>query len=300
MQISRIEKSEVQSLEEEEEEEESFGELFSSLIDDNTDEQFKPPRPPFCPCRDFPSVALLVDTTTVKVPCPPIAYDESKQLFDGHHNAYCLKFEVAVSAWPPHNALFVSDAVAGGIHDVSLFRQGMRRYIGYLKKTDKEKSGSCIHNESECWDILADKGYQGYFPELKIITPIRKNYPTNKLPKIYSNNFNSCASLSSSSSSSSSPSSSPFSSSSLSSSSSSSLPSYSSSSASAMSSTYSLSAMSPANTDDSLLSVNQFSFEASSSTLSSGKVEENIKMFYSILARNRIPVEWFFGRMKRL
>ncbi|KAH7830719.1 uncharacterized protein MONOS_1798 [Monocercomonoides exilis] len=210
-----------------------------------------------------------------------------------------MKFEVAVSAWPPHNALFVSDAVAGGKHDVSLFRQGMKRDIWYLLKTDKEKSGSCIHYESKNWAILADKGYQGYFPELKIITPIRKNYPTNKLPKINSHYFNSCASLFSSSSSSSSPSSSPFSSSSLSSSSSS-LPSYSSSSASAMSSTDSLSAMSHANTDDSLLSVNQFPYEASSSTLSSGKVEENIKMFNSILARNRIPVEWFFGRMKRL
>ncbi|KAH7832191.1 uncharacterized protein MONOS_982 [Monocercomonoides exilis] len=203
-----------------------------------------------------------------------------------------MKFEVAVSAWPPHKALFVSDAVAGGIHDVSLFRQGMKRYIGYLKKTDKEKSGSCIYNESESWAILADKGYQGYFPELNIITPIRKNFPTNKLPKIYSHYFNSCASLSSSSSTSSS--------SSLSSSSSSFLPSYSSSSASAMSSTDSLSEMSPVNTDDSLLNINQFSHEASSSTLSSRKVEENIKTFNSILARNRIPVEWFFGRMKRL
>ncbi|KAH7824603.1 uncharacterized protein MONOS_9693 [Monocercomonoides exilis] len=99
-----------------------------------------PPRPPTIPNEEFPNVALLVDATTIKVPYPiSTTFTEGKKLFDAHHSVYCIKIEVAVSSWKPHKALFVSDAIEGGKHDVFLFRKKMKRYEEYKKKLMKKE-----------------------------------------------------------------------------------------------------------------------------------------------------------------
>ncbi|KAH7821007.1 uncharacterized protein MONOS_7684 [Monocercomonoides exilis] len=134
-----------------------------------------PPRPPLIPNEEFPNVALLVDATTIKVPYPiSTTFTEGKKLFDAHHSVYCIKIEVAVSSWKPYKALFVSDAIEGGKHDVFLFRKGMKRYEEYLKKTDEERIRNYQDFRNDSWAIMGDKGYQGHFPNIRLITPIKK------------------------------------------------------------------------------------------------------------------------------
>ncbi|KAH7824083.1 uncharacterized protein MONOS_1710 [Monocercomonoides exilis] len=127
-----------------------------------------PPRPPLPAPGPFSNVALLVDATTVKVATPVIDYEDKKKLFDGHHYCYCMKFEVAVSSWFPHKALFVSDAVEGGVHDIELYQNGVERYVKYLKKTPEELLRSSEQDEKGSWSIMGDRGYQGQFPDIDL------------------------------------------------------------------------------------------------------------------------------------
>ena len=97
-----------------------------------------PPRPEIHPDCDFPEVALLVDATTVTIPTPALIFAERKVYYDGHHQCYSMKIEVAVNPHPPHQALFISNVVPGSVHDVTLFRQNIERYRVYLRKTTLE------------------------------------------------------------------------------------------------------------------------------------------------------------------
>ncbi|KAH7819601.1 uncharacterized protein MONOS_14429 [Monocercomonoides exilis] len=139
------------------------------------------PRPQSPLNEDYPQVALLVDATTIKVSTPPIPFEDSNLLYDGHHQVYSMKFEVAVSAWYPHKALFVSNAVMGGVHEVALFREGKERYVQYLKMTDKEKEKYFCTLHTDRWAIVADKGSQGHFTDIEVITPIKKHSTNSKL-----------------------------------------------------------------------------------------------------------------------
>ena len=132
-----------------------------------------PPRPVVDPLSPFPHVALLVDATTVEIPTPALSFSEKKNYYDGHHHCYSMKIEVAVSPHPPHFALFVSNVVYGAVHDVILFRSGLERYKQYLLKTPNERLGIPQDSENDSFAIMADKGYIGQFPGLRIITPSR-------------------------------------------------------------------------------------------------------------------------------
>ncbi|KAH7821124.1 uncharacterized protein MONOS_14468 [Monocercomonoides exilis] len=140
-----------------------------------------PPRPQSPLNEDYPQVALLVDATTIKVSTPPIPFEDSKLLYDGHHQVCSLKFEVAVSALHPHKALFVSNAVMGGVHDVALYREGKERCVQYLKMADKEKEKYFCTLYTDRWAIVADKGYQGHFTDIDVKTPIKKHSTNSKL-----------------------------------------------------------------------------------------------------------------------
>ena len=148
-----------------------------------------PPRPVVDPLSPFPHVALLVDATTVEIPTPALSFSEKKSYYDGHHHCYSMKIEVAVSPHPPHFALFVSNVVYGAIHDVMLFRSGLERYKQYLLKTPDERIGIPQDSDNDSFAIMADKGYIGQFPGLRIITPSRATpstrsnllYPTDHI-----------------------------------------------------------------------------------------------------------------------
>ncbi|KAH7819595.1 uncharacterized protein MONOS_6639 [Monocercomonoides exilis] len=129
----------------------------------------------------YPRVSVMVDEIIIKVSTPPIPFEDSNLLYDGHHQVYSMKFEVAVSAWYPHKALFVSNAVMGGVHEVALFREGKERYVQYLKMTDKEKEKYFCTLHTDRWAIVADKGSQGHFTDIEVITPIKKHSTNSKL-----------------------------------------------------------------------------------------------------------------------
>ena len=132
-----------------------------------------PPRPIVNPTFPFPEVALLVDATTIPIPTPSLLYAEKKEFYDGHHHSYCMKVEVAINPRPPFQALFVSIVVPGSVHDVNLFRQGVARYIPYLKKTAEEKLLLPADSQSDSFAIMADKGYIGNFEGVRMITPLK-------------------------------------------------------------------------------------------------------------------------------
>ena len=132
-----------------------------------------PPRPLITLDEPFPEVALLVDATTITIPTPALSFLDRKTYYDGHHRCYCFKVEVATNPHPPHQALFVSDIVPGSVHDVTLFRMGLERYKVYLRKTLEEKSQLISDSQYDSFAIMADKGYIGTFPNLRIITPVK-------------------------------------------------------------------------------------------------------------------------------
>ncbi|KAH7815400.1 uncharacterized protein MONOS_4747 [Monocercomonoides exilis] len=242
-----------------------------------------PPRPPKEMNEDFPNVALLVDATTIKIPKPDVPYEENQYYYDGHHNAICMKVEVAVSSWPPFKALFISNAERGGLHDVALFRQGMNRYVEYLKMTDEEKRRTSKELNIDRWAIMGDKGYQGHFTELRLITPIKKNiadkfYRMQAEMQIQSLTMESNAVT-------------PNSSIALISSPS---PSHSSASCSLLTS-HSSSPCFPSPSSLSETSSSSSSFETSFA-----KSSLSIEEFNKRIAKCRVPVEWFFGRLKKL
>ncbi|KAH7821409.1 uncharacterized protein MONOS_12425 [Monocercomonoides exilis] len=216
------------------------------------DEIFKnPPRPPKFISEEFPSIALLVDATTVRCSVQVGDFDDARQLFDGHHNSYSMKIEVAVSAWPPFKAF---------------------------------------------WSIMADKGYQGHFIDDNVITPIKRIHKANKTmneKEFQRSELESIHSLSSSQPSSFSSSQPSFSSPSVSS-----LPS-----STAASSQLSLISFPTENLQvvpvavmvHSTQSGSEFS-KAGTSVMSAKEVE----IINKIVVKHRIPVEWFFGRLKRL
>ncbi|KAH7818711.1 uncharacterized protein MONOS_2147 [Monocercomonoides exilis] len=261
------------------------------------DDIFKnPPRPPKFISEDFPSVALLVDATTVRCSVPVGDFDDARQLFDGHHNSYSMKFEVAVSAWPPFKALFVSDSVPGGFHDVSLFRSGKHRYIEYLKKTEEEKIGNSVHDQNDSWSIMADKGYQGHFIDINVITPIKRIHKAIKTlneKESQLTELESIQTLSSSQPSSFSSSQPSFSSPSVS-------PLLSSNSTSSQLSSISFPTedlqVVPAAVMVNSTQSGSTSSKAGTSVMSTKEAE----IYNKKVAKHRIPVEWFFVRLKRL
>ncbi|KAH7831911.1 uncharacterized protein MONOS_9377 [Monocercomonoides exilis] len=275
------------------------------------DEIFKnPPRPPKFISKEFPSVALLVDATTVRCSVPVGDFDDARQLFDGHHNSYSMKIEVAVSAWPPFKALFVSESVPGGVHDVTLFRSGKHRYVEYLKKTEEEKLGNSVCNQNDSWSIMADKGYQGHFIDINVITPIKRIHKANKTlnekefqrsesESVYSLSSTQPSSLSSTQ---------PSSLSSTQPSSLSSQPSFMSLSVSPLlsfPSASSSSSISPPADNLFIVPASVATTSTQSETLftkagMSVMTAKEVEIFNKKVAKHRIPVEWFFGRMKRL
>ena len=144
-----------------------------------------PPRPLIVLDQPFPEVALLVDATRITIPTPSLSFNDRKTYFDGHHHCYCLKVEVATNPHPPHQALFVSEVVYGSMHDVTLFRRGLERYKIYLKKTPQEMTQLIGDNQYDSFAIMADKGYIGTFPSLRIITPV-KLQPSCRSDSLYS------------------------------------------------------------------------------------------------------------------
>ena len=183
-----------------------------------------------------------------------------------------MKIEVAVNPRPPFQALFISEVVPGAVHDVSLFRMGYERYMIYLKKSPEERR-ILPGDPDESFAVLADKGYTGTFPGLRIITPRKigthpqtaASTPVRGYPPASS--FPTPGTLSPARAMLDSP---PY-----------------------LSRTTSLHSAAPTE------SSNPASSSSSSST-SSGLSAESYTEYNKVLARVRIPVEWYFGRLKRI
>ena len=88
-------------------------------------------------------------------------FEEAKIYFDAKNGIYALKKEIAVSASPPHYALFFQEAQVGSIHDYTMFKYNYQCYLNYLLKTPDEKN--LIHSDANDpnWAILGDRGYIG-------------------------------------------------------------------------------------------------------------------------------------------
>ena len=93
-----------------------------------------------------------------------------------------MKIEVAVNPRSPFQTLFVSEVVKGAIHDVVLFREGLGRYIAYLRKLPSERDLLPADSYNEMFAIMADKGYIGQFPGVRIITPTKHYESQQALP----------------------------------------------------------------------------------------------------------------------
>eukprot|EP01098_Paradermamoeba_levis_P013287 TRINITY_DN6028_c0_g1_i1.p1 TRINITY_DN6028_c0_g1~~TRINITY_DN6028_c0_g1_i1.p1 ORF type:complete len:187 (-),score=8.46 TRINITY_DN6028_c0_g1_i1:341-901(-) len=64
------------------------------------------PRPVVMRDKPYPTVALLIDSTTIEVYRPRGRFEEAKIYFDSKNKIYGLKKEVAVTATAPHLAVF--------------------------------------------------------------------------------------------------------------------------------------------------------------------------------------------------
>ncbi len=117
-------------------------------------------RPSSAPSATFPHVALLIDSTTIKIDKPIGEFSESKRFWDGKNHTYGIKKEVAVQACPPHYAVFVNDGTPGSVHDYETLKDGYKRYLPYLRKTAEEKS-LLANDTNNSWSALFDNGYQG-------------------------------------------------------------------------------------------------------------------------------------------
>ena len=173
---------------------------------------------------------------------------------------------------PPFQALFISEVVPGAVHDVSLFRQGYERYKVYLKKSPEERR-LLPGDPDESFALLADKGYTGTFPGLRIITPRKigthSQTPASTPVRGYppASSFPTTGTISPLNSMTDSP-------------------NY----LARTSSLHSAAATQSSNPASS----------SSSSSSSSTEAVESYDEYNKVLARVRIPVEWFFGRLKRI
>ena len=247
-----------------------------------------PPRPEINPTSPFPEVALIVDATTVTIATPALTFDERKEYYDGHHGCYSMKIEVGVNPRPPYQALFVSEVVKGAVHDITLFRQGLSRYITYLHKQPNERDLLPADSFSDMYAIMADKGYIGQFPGLRIITP-SKHYQSQAFPPSSAISIPSFLP---------SPSDSPTQSRQLQF-----TQSMTTTTTSAYSHTSSSSSSSPSSPSQNISysSPHRSTTAASSYSSPSSLVDNQFDVDRNLaIARTRIPVEWFFGRMKRL
>jgi hypothetical protein len=112
----------------------------------------------------FPFVGLLLDSTSIQVFKPTAPFKEAKAYWDGKNQMYALKKEVAVTAAPPHYAIFIQPATNGSIHDYKRLRGSKRvqatypQYVEYLKKHPNEYP-LLPNDDSDSWALLADTGY---------------------------------------------------------------------------------------------------------------------------------------------
>jgi hypothetical protein len=131
------------------------------------------PRPmPFLGNRDFQHVALLVDSTSMEVYRPKGRFEEVKPMWDAKNHIYALKKEVAVTANPPHFALFSFPATIGSQHDFQYFKNHSAEYEEYLAKTLEERA-DLPDDVSPNWAVCADSAYIGQNPVRRVTVPKR-------------------------------------------------------------------------------------------------------------------------------
>ncbi len=133
------------------------------------------PRPRLMP-GIVQDVALLVDTTFVRIPRGRGSISSRSFTYNAHKHCYCFKKEVAVEATAPHRALFWTPAAHGGTSDRTVFVEHHAMYAGYLVKTIDEHSA--MPGTEPLWSVLGDAAYLGSpfeTPGVRMLAVTRKN-----------------------------------------------------------------------------------------------------------------------------
>jgi hypothetical protein len=128
----------------------------------------------------FPYIALAVDSTSIEVNRPVGRFEDAKAYWDGKNHIYALKKEVAVTAAPPHYALYSQTGTVGSVHDYTTFKSTYGSYLSYLTKTPSEVRAIPLDTAAPTWGIVADNGYAGDAadtPGLRKIALVRPSNP---------------------------------------------------------------------------------------------------------------------------
>ncbi len=68
---------------------------------------------------------------------------------------------MAISSISPHKALFISEKIKGGVHDMSIYKSRTSIYKRYLKVKSTERQSSPLLANRNYYDLIADRGNFG-------------------------------------------------------------------------------------------------------------------------------------------
>ena len=119
------------------------------------------------PGQVLSDIGLACDATPIPIPHPRMQFEAAKEYYDAHHNVYADKIEVAVSASPPYQALFWSQAFNGSVAGIDIHRTVAANYNDWLRMLPAEVlaiHGPEPHAVVNYWGAVLDAGYLGAVP----------------------------------------------------------------------------------------------------------------------------------------
>jgi hypothetical protein len=150
-------------------------------------ERFRPEQFLYSPDQNtnaFKHVALIIDSTSIKIPRPSGTWAESIQYWDGKNEIYALKVEIAITNTVKPVAIFISPSYPGSHHDSNIHRKFSKCYDKFLQIQPQHYH--LLHNSfrtSQKYYIMADKAYAGLDTGLNYEIPIKN-------PNLSQDNYN--------------------------------------------------------------------------------------------------------------
>ncbi|RHY63020.1 hypothetical protein DYB30_006351 [Aphanomyces astaci] len=119
--------------------------------------------------NNFPSALYAVDVTFQRTNAPAGSFNEKKRFYSKKHGQYGLKVEASVL--PNGLAINVTTAVPGSVADIAICESNLDFHQDKLKKIGEEDDmlddGPMQEEYPRSWALLADKGYQGFYRQLR-------------------------------------------------------------------------------------------------------------------------------------